>query len=100
MLGLLRQSGGFEGLCLVVVPVDPRDLAILESGDDAVLALDANATSAPSGPHNNERNDLIASVNEALKLRRGALEGLAPVRQPLRESGEAVIGAASGMSWS
>ena len=58
-----------------------------------VLALDANATSAPSGPHNNERNDLIASVNEALKLHRGVLEGLAPVRQPLREPGEAVIGA-------
>ena len=77
---LLRQPDGFEGLCLVVVPVDPRDLAILESGDDPVLALDANATSAPSGPHNNERNDLIASVNQALKLHRGVLEGLAPVR--------------------
>ena len=55
---------------MVVVPVDPRDLAIVESGDDGVLTLDANATSAPSGPHNNERNDLIASVNEALKLDR------------------------------
>ena len=59
----------------------------------ASLQLDANATSAPSGSHNNERNDLIASVNEALKLHRGVLEGLAPVRQPLREPGEAVIGA-------
>src|SRR4051794_13770221 len=90
---LLRQPHGFEGLRLVVVVVDPRDLAVSESGDDGVLALDANATSAPSGPHNDERNDLIARVNEALKLHRVALEGLAPVRQPLGVPGEAVIGA-------
>src|SRR4051812_29247837 len=90
---LLRQPHGFEGLRLVVVVVDPRDLAVSESGDDGVLALDANATSAPSGPHNDERNDLIARVNEALKLHRVALEGRAPVRQPLGVPGEAVIGA-------
>src|SRR4051794_5593833 len=67
---LLRQPHSFEGLRLVVVVVDPRDLAVPESGDDGVLALDADATPAPSGPHNDERNDLIASVNEAHKLHR------------------------------
>src|SRR6185295_15821859 len=83
---LLRESGGFEGLLLVVVVPQPHDPAVAELAEDGVVSAKLDPALPPRDDHSEERDHLvIARGKEFDPLDPPTLPARVPAGQPFIE---------------
>jgi hypothetical protein len=69
MLGLLRQAGGFEGVCPVCEAVHSDDETVPEGEEGRELLLDLDAIPPLKAPAINGENPVAPNLNPLLRLR-------------------------------